>query len=112
MATNGESARRWLAENGQTSTPERLAQIRQNIAKRLAALPDDEEEEARGLLEALDVMDAYMTAATPEASAADDAVALDYSPLIPTGDEETAPTLSPEEKRAKFQQLLSQTRQP
>ncbi len=108
MATNGESARQWLAEHGQTTSTERITQIRQNIEARLTRLPE-EREETKGLLEALDVIDSFIiskNSMTEEATPESD-TALDYSPLIPQ-DEPEQPILSATEKQARFQQLLQQ----
>ena len=114
MATNGESARQWLAEHGQTTSPDRLARIRQNIESRLTELPADHED-AKGLLEALDVMDHFITTNDSNGSNGSNEsevkpepdTVLDYSPLIPQNTPDQ-PVLSAEEKQARFQQLLQQ----
>ncbi|MTI12813.1 hypothetical protein [Sansalvadorimonas verongulae] len=117
MATNGESARQWLADKGSTASPDELLRIRTAIANKLDTMPEDHPDEA-GLLEALDVMDEFMekgkdaplaAAAAPLNSPSDEtsAPALDTSPLIP--DLPPAEELSPAEKQARFQALLKKT---
>ena len=116
MATNGESARQWLAEKGSKASPEELLRIRTAIASKLDTIPEDHPDEA-GLLEALDVMDDWMekgkvtaTAAEPLGTPVDDASAptLDTSPLVP--DLPPAEVLSKEEKQARFQALLEKAK--
>ncbi|WP_062260426.1 hypothetical protein [Endozoicomonas arenosclerae] len=105
MATNGESARRWLEENQEKVSLERIRQIRDNISSKLQNL-DESDDTYTGLLEALDVMDNHLlqeeqASPTPEP----ESVSLDLGPLIPQTDAE-APQLSAAEKKLKFQQLL------
>ena len=113
MATNGSSARQWLAENGSSASPEQLLRIRNAIANKLDQLPEGHPDED-GLLEALDVMDEWQDSRNqpnPASSSLNtsDAPApvLDTSPLTP--DVAPAPQLSPDEKRTRFQELLSQS---
>ena len=89
MATNGSSARQWLAEHGQSASPEELQRIRNAIATKLDRLPEEHPEED-GLLEALDVMDEWQEARnTPSIQASSPldsdrpALVLDTSPLTP-----------------------------
>ncbi len=110
MATNGESAARWLQEQGAQASPERLGQIRDNLAKKLEEL-DAEHPEYPGLLEALDVMDNYIAGVQPSTSANEaETPALDLSPLV--ADAPTAAPISADERRARFARLLSEGRLP
>ncbi|MCW7551544.1 hypothetical protein NX722_02565 [Endozoicomonas gorgoniicola] len=115
MATNGESARKWLEANQHKTSPERIRQIRDNIVAKLQRL-DDTENEHDGLVEALDVMDAHLLQLEqqdkPEdhsGSSSDDLPPLDYSPLVNHHQEATV-QLSPEEKQRRFQELLKKSR--
>ena len=105
MATNGESARRWLEENQDRVSLERIRQIRDNIVDRLQTL-DEQDEAHEGLLEALDVMDEHLIA-TEQPEPGNDAanVLLDSSPLVSSTPEDT-PHLSSEEKQRRFRRLL------
>ena len=105
MATNGESARRWLEENQDKVSLERVRQIRDNIVNRLQSL-DEQDETHEGLLEALDVMDEHLLVAEqPETG--NDAISaqLDSSPLV-SNTTADAPHLSEDEKQKRFRQLL------
>ncbi|WP_252179185.1 hypothetical protein [Endozoicomonas sp. 4G] len=105
MATNGESARKWLKENQSKVSLERIRQIRDNISNKLQDL-DESDESYSGLLEALDVMDGHLLQGEQESTAPESkSVNLDLSPLIPQS-EPQAPQLSVQEKKLKFQQLL------
>ncbi|CAM3625656.1 hypothetical protein [Parendozoicomonas haliclonae] len=111
MATNGASARQWLAEHGQQKSADELQRIRNAIATKLEALSEDHPDED-GLLEALDVMDEWINnggqPVAPAALGSNDAPAaepmFDSSPLTP--DLQPSEELSPAEKRARFQALL------
>ncbi len=109
MATNGASARQWLADKGQQASPQELMRIRDAIASKLDNLGEDHPDEP-GLLEALDVMDAFIEGdKSPEPEAANlshdsSSVALDTGPLV--ADLPPAEALSEEEKRQRFQTIL------
>lgn len=118
MATNGESAARWLLEQGDKTSPERLQQIRDNLANKLEPL-DESATEYGDLLDALDVMDNHLArmaqgipAAPTESVENPDSEApqLDSSPLI--ANDATTAFISAEERRAKFAQLLKAGRLP
>ena len=115
MATNGESARKWLEANQHKTSPERIRQIRDNIVAKLQRL-DDTDNEHDGLVEALDVMDAHLLQLEQQGkpedhseSSSDDLPPLDYSPLVNHHQEATV-QLSPEEKHRRFQELLKKMR--
>ena len=64
MATNGESARKWLAEQGDQVTVARVQQIKNSLQSKIEQMDQaetDGSETYRGLLEALDVVDAWLT---------------------------------------------------
>ncbi len=111
MATNGASARQWLAENGSGASLEALQRIRDAIAGKLDALAEEHPDED-GLLEALDVMDDWINSRHGSTQQAEPAAAslpvLDTGPLIP--DLPPAEQLSPEEKQARFRALLQNGR--
>ncbi len=116
MATNGASARQWLAEKGNSTPPDELLRIRNAIAAKLDKLPEGHPDED-GLLEALDVMDEWQenkkspNPAIPSLQGGDGSEpALDTRPLTP--DVEPAPSLSPADKQARFQQLLKDSKMP
>ncbi len=105
MATNGQSARKWLEENQNNAPKERVEQIRKSIAEKLAKL-DDSDDSSLGLLEALDVLDQHIHSSTDaETLPSEDALKLDTGPLVSEASIEV-PELTPEEKQARFQQLL------
>ncbi|MGI9275564.1 MAG: hypothetical protein ACR2PT_12055 [Endozoicomonas sp.] len=106
MATNGESARRWLEENQDRVSLERIRQIRDNIVSRLQSL-DEQDETHEGLLEALDVMDEHLIETEQPEPPGNDAanVLLDSSPLVSSPPAEP-PHLSREEKQRRFRRLL------
>ena len=104
MATNGQSARKWLEENGNKVSRDRVEQIRKNIAEKLAKL-DESDDSYPGLLEALDVMDDHLNPAVEEEATPAADIKLDLGPLASESDFE-APQLSPDEKKARFKQLL------
>ena len=112
MATNGESARKWLEENREQITEERIVKIRDNLEKKInqitASDNPDGSDELPGLLEALDVMDAWLQerAIPPETATSEP----DYSPLVQEPSE-PAPQLTPEEKLRRFQHLLKSNKQ-
>lgn len=114
MATNGESARKWLEENREQVSEERILQIHSNLAKKINQLADsdnmDSSDEYEGLLEAMDVMDAWLQARATPAEEETEASELDYSPLV---QEPSGPTsqLSREEKVLRFQSLLKSSKQ-
>lgn len=109
MSTNGESARKWLEENRESVSEDRVLQIRSNLVKKINQLAEpenmDPSDEHQGLLEALDVMDAWLHERAPPMEAQAEASELDYSPLIQESSE-PAPQLSREEKLRRFQHLL------
>lgn len=107
MATNGESARRWLEENHDKVPLERIRQIRDNLAKKLQNI-EESDDTYSGLLDALDVMDNHLLEIenpAPVSEASETTASLDLAPLIPDADQ-SSPQLSPEEKQARFQSLL------
>ncbi|MGI9280614.1 MAG: hypothetical protein ACR2PX_13480 [Endozoicomonas sp.] len=105
MATNGESARRWLEENQDKVSLERIRQIRDNISDKLQDL-DESDESYPGFLEALDVMDNHLLQEEQESPVTEsESISLDLGPLIPQADSEP-PQLTAQEKKLKFQQLL------
>ncbi|WP_419536795.1 hypothetical protein [Endozoicomonas sp.] len=113
MATNGESARKWLEQNREQISEERILQIRSNLAKKINLMADtdnpNESDEHQGLLEALDVMDAWLQERAAPQETAEEASILDYGPLI---QEPSAPPpqLTQEEKLRRFQDLLKTTK--
>ena len=65
MATNGESARKWLEENREQISEERILQIRSNLVKKINQMADadnlnESDETSRVVRRALDVMDAWL----------------------------------------------------
>jgi|GEM_PF-6089706 len=111
MATNGESARKWLEENKEQASEQRIAQIRSNLVKKidlLAESGEDMSDEYQGLLEALDVMDEWLQRGTQETPAQPSAP--DYGALLVEEPTEPVPLLSPEEKRQRFQSLLKSSK--
>ncbi len=117
MATNGASARQWLAENGEHTPLPEVERIRNAIAKKLDTLSDDHPEQD-GLLEALDAMDEWLvlaqdrpqsgqTTTLPSTPVENTDAQLDSSSLTP--DLPPAEALSPEEKKARFQNLLQRS---
>ena len=108
MATNGESARKWLEEHQHKTSLKRIQQIRDNIFAKLQRL-DDSDDEHDGLLEALDVMDGFI-ASQQQPEVAEDLPPLDYSPLV-DHQADHAPQLSQKEKQQRFQKLLKKSRQ-
>nr|MDT0252804.1 hypothetical protein [Endozoicomonas sp.] len=121
MATNGESARKWLEENREQVSQERVLQIRNNLIKKTDQIAEAENsdvsdegsgDEYSGLLEALDVMDSWLqeqTAPVTEETQTEPS-ALDYSSLIQDS-VEPAPRFSQEEKLRRFQSLLKSSKQ-
>ncbi|WP_257294719.1 hypothetical protein [Endozoicomonas sp. YOMI1] len=113
MATNGESARQWLQQNREQISEERILQIRSNLVKKINQMADPEDltvsDEHQGLLEALDVMDNWLQERATPQETAEEASALDYSPLIQEPSE-PAPQLTQEEKLRRFQNLLKTTK--
>ncbi|RRJ84313.1 hypothetical protein [Aestuariirhabdus litorea] len=112
MATNGESAARWLKDNADQLPLERIEQVRNNVQAKLDGL-DDQAPSAAGLLEALEVLDHFLlnhstvsTANPGRSGGTAPAVTFDPSPLTPAI-EPIAP-LDPSEKRERFRQLLAQ----
>ena len=114
MATNGESAKKWLADNQQKISEPRVKQIRDSLEKKVNDLSntdqDDLDDEYQGVLEALEVMDAfirenYHPIPVPEENNID----LDSSSL--TSDAPAnAPVLNHQEKQARFQALLKDSK--
>ena len=110
MATNGESARKWLEDNKEQASEQRIVQIRSNLVKKIDLLAESSEDvadEYQGLLEALDVLDEWLQHAVQATPA--EPSALDYSALAEEP-AEPAPLLSPEEKRQRFQSLLKSSK--
>ncbi len=126
MATNGESAKRWLEDNAATLTNERVQQIQDNILGKLETISDDDPA-AQGLLDALEELDNYLNVNLTLTGSTETEVLLsatsglelntdtssqppvmfDTSPLIPeSADSEP---LSAEEKQHRFQQLLQKS---
>ena len=113
MATNGESARKWLDENAELVSEQRVVQIRSNLAKKIDLLAEsggDMSDEYQGLLEALDVMDDWLQQGGTTQEAPAQPSDLDYRGLIEEPSE-PAPLLSPEEKRQRFQNLLKASKE-
>ena len=111
MATNGESARKWLEANQHNASVERIQKIRDNIVAKLQRL-DDTDTEHDGLVEALDVMDAHLIQLQqPESQSEEsaDLPPLDYGLLVDHRQEAT-PQLNQEEKQKRFQDLLKKSR--
>ena len=119
-STNGESAKKWLEENKEHITEQRIVQIRSSLEKKINQLIQAGKaetlelfDEYEGLLEALNVMDAWLQDYSAPSSAVNDSpetVALDYSPLVQEGTE-PIPQLSPQEKRRQFEGLLQANKQ-
>ncbi|KEI71138.1 hypothetical protein [Endozoicomonas elysicola] len=113
MATNGESARKWLEENREQITEERILQIRSNLVKKVNQMAEsdnlDVSDEHQGLLEALDVMDGWLQERTVPQEIPIESSELDYSPLIQPPSE-PAPQLTQEEKLRRFQNLLKSSK--
>lgn len=105
MTTNGESATKWLKEQGESASPERLQKIRDSIAIRLeeASLNDQQHLD---LLEALDVMDSYLISKeVAVAGNSESASQLDLSPLC-ENITPRPPLLAENEKQQRFRTLL------
>lgn len=110
MTTNGESATKWLKEQGESATPERLQKIRDSIAIRLeeASLNDQQHID---LLEALDVMDSYLinkdviSKEVAVVGNSDSVSQLDLSPLC-ENITPRPPLLEENEKQQRFRTLL------
>ena len=107
MSTNGESARRWLDDNQERVSEERIRQIRDNLAKKIDQISDSDtpSDAHQDLLDALDVMDAWLDDNSPPSDTVPDNTALDYSPLIQEPTDVITP-LSEEEKKQRFNDLL------
>ena len=82
MATNGASARQWLADKGQSASPQELQRIRSAIAGKLDVLAEDHPDED-GLLEALDVIDNWIEHGKASENSVLQTSSLDTSPLVP-----------------------------
>lgn len=113
MATNGASARQWLESNKHKVSEQRVLQIRDNLQKKIEALSKAEEptdpNEEQGLVEALDVMDAFIETRYGESPAEESSAELDYSSLVETSDC-GAPVLDSPEKQRRFQELLKSSK--
>ncbi|MGB1270842.1 MAG: hypothetical protein ACPG5T_02080 [Endozoicomonas sp.] len=112
MATNGDSARKWLEENKHQVTETRVLQIRNNLEKKINELPESDvdglSEEHQGLLEALDVLEAFLQEQSSARTATNEVTGItgiDASPLI-SEPSEPVPQLDDTEKKHRFQQLL------
>ena len=110
MATNGESARKWLLDNCKTITTEQVNRVRESLIKKIDQTPEPENNDLpdphQGLLEALDVLDAWLlenTAASPKNL--DETIPLDYRPLV-TEPSEPINILTEKEKLREFHKLL------
>ena len=113
MATNGESARQWLESNKHKVSEQRIIQIRDSLQKKFETLtgadePADPNEE-QGLVEALDVMDAFIESRYGERPPEDSSAELDYSSLIDSSGCQ-APVLDGPEKQRRFQELLKKSK--
>ena len=113
MATNGASARQWLAEHGSHKSLSEIERIRAAIAGKLETLAEDHPEQ-EGLLEALDVMDEWISqnsnCLTVTSDCQSEYYQLDASSLTP--DVDPLEELTPEEKQARFQNLLRSSKLP
>ena len=113
MATNGASARQWLESNKHKVSEQRVLQIRDNLQKKIEALSKADElndpNEEQGLVEALDVMDAFIETRFGEAPAEESTAELDYSSLVDSSGCE-APVLDTSEKQKRFQALLKNSK--
>lgn len=107
MATNGKSARKWLAEQGDQVSATRVQQIKASLQSKIEGMEQaktDGSDEYQGLVEALDVVDMWLMEHENPLSSSDAAVQLDTGLL---GEPlETVPVLSPQEKQQAFQKLL------
>ena len=113
MATNGESARQWLESNKHKASEQRIIQIRDNLQNKIEALAKAEEptdpSEEQGLVEALDVMDAFIETRYGEPQPEESNAQLDYSSLTDSTAND-APVLNDTEKQKRFQQLLKNSK--
>ncbi len=104
MATNGESARQWLKENHGKISSERIQLIRASINQKIDRL-EPSNEEYEGFVEALDVIDHYLSELSRENDKSTKTDKdLDFSPLIPETSGHSC--LSEEEKTRRFRELL------
>ena len=113
MATNGESARKWLEENKNQVSEQRVVQIRSSLVKKinlLAESSNDMSDEYQGLLEALDVMDNWLQQGGTAQEKPVELPDLDYRSLVEEPSE-PAPLLSQQEKRQRFQSLLKASKE-
>lgn len=113
MATNGASAKQWLESNKHKVSEQRIIQIRDNLQKKIEALTKADEltdlSEEQGLLEALDVMDAFIETRYGASPAEESTAKLDYSSLVDSSDS-GAPVLDTSEKQKRFQDLLKNSK--
>lgn len=113
MATNGESARQWLESNKHKVSEERILHIRDNLQKKIEALAKADEPvdptEEQGLVDALDVMDAFIERQFGESQPDESTAELDYSSLVDSSASE-APILDDSEKQKRFQALLKKSK--
>ena len=113
MATNGESARKWLEENKKQVSEQRIIQIRSNLVKKINLLAescDEMSDKYQGLLEALDVMDSWLQQGGTAQEKPVELSDLDCRSLVEEPSE-PAPLLSPEDKRQRFQSLLKASKE-
>ncbi len=111
MATNGESARRWLSDNKQKVSEARVRQIRDSLEQKANQLSnteqDDLDDEYQGILEALEVMDVFIS--EQYETKVIEPMILDASPLV-AEDLSDVPVLNVREKQARFQALLKESK--
>ena len=115
MATNGNSARQWLKQNHNKVTEQRIRQIRDNLEQKISTIShaenDDMDDDAyQGLVEALEVMEAFILENYPPAeNSAELGPELDFSPLASDMGQDI-PCLDSETKRNRFQALLKDSK--
>ncbi|PJE80299.1 hypothetical protein CI610_00726 [invertebrate metagenome] len=104
MATDGMSARKWLAGHGHQVSFDRIQEIRDKLAKKIDVL-DETDPRYEGILEALDVMDQYIIQSSAQQTIGQDCP-LDSSSLIPELSGDDSSPLDAAEKRRRFDVLL------
>ena len=113
MATNAESAKHWLENNKHKVSEARVTQIRDNLLRKIEAITETEENDNpdvhQGLLDALDVMDAFIHNQYGDPQSVQNSVAPDYSPLASNTPDEV-PALDKPEKQKRFRELLKNSK--